>query len=69
MFNLENKLLIIDSILSPFYEKNEKTEEFFQGKYVAEDDTFKITNYVVELDRLKKAAVKQGIRCNSDETD
>ena len=33
----------------------------FQGKYVAEDDTWKITNYVVELDRLKQAAVKQGI--------
>ena len=42
--------------------KMKRTKEFFQGKYVAEDDTFKITNYVVELDRLKKAAVKQG-RC------
>ena len=51
----------IDSIVSPFMRKMKKTKEFFQGKYVAEDDTFKITNYVVELDRLKKAAVKQGI--------
>ena len=51
----------IDSIISPFMRKMKKTKEFFQGKYVAEDDTFKITNYVVELDRLKKAAVKQGI--------
>ena len=50
----------IDSIVSPFMKKMSKLKEFFQGKYVAEDDTFKITNYVVELDRLKKAAVKQG---------
>jgi hypothetical protein len=51
----------IDSIISPFMRKMKKTKEFFQGKYVAEDDTFKITNYVVELDRLKRSAVKQGI--------
>jgi len=57
----------IDSIISPFMRKMKKTKEFFQGKYVAEDDTFKITNYVVELDRLKKAAVKQGLDV-SDET-
>ena len=47
--------------------KMKRTKEFFQGKYVAEDDTFKITNYVVELDRLKKAAIKQGLDV-SDET-
>ena len=41
--------------------KLKKLGQFFQGKYVAEDDTWKITNYVVELDRLKQAAVKQGI--------
>jgi len=57
----------IDSIISPFMRKMKRTKEFFQGKYVAEDDTFKITNYVVELDRLKKAAVKQGLDV-SDET-
>jgi len=51
----------IDSIVSPFMKKMSKLKEFFQGKYVAEDDTFKITNYVVELDRLKKSAVKQGL--------
>ena len=32
--------------------KLKKLGDFFQGKYVAEDDTWKITNYVVELDRL-----------------
>ena len=50
-----------DTILRPFMSKLKKLSDFFQGKYVAEDDTWKITNYVVELDRLKQAAVKQGI--------
>ena len=50
-----------DSILKPFMSKLKKLGQFFQGKYVAEDDTWKITNYVVELDRLKQAAVKQGV--------
>jgi len=50
-----------DTILKPFMTKLKKLGQFFQGKYVAEDDTWKITNYVVELDRLKQAAVKQGI--------
>jgi hypothetical protein len=49
-----------DAILKPFMTKLKKLGQFFQGKYVAEDDTWKITNYVVELDRLKQAAVKQG---------
>ena len=49
-----------DAILRPFMSKLKKLGQFFQGKYVAEDDTWKITNYVVELDRLKQAAVKQG---------
>ena len=50
-----------DAILKPFMTKLKKLGQFFQGKYVAEDDTWKITNYVVELDRLKRAAIKQGI--------
>ena len=48
----------LDSILSPFMRRMTKLKDFFQGKYVAEDDTFKITNYVVELDRLKKQVAK-----------
>ena len=43
-----------DAILRPFLTKLKKLGSFFQGKYVAEDDTWKITNYVVELDRLKQ---------------
>jgi hypothetical protein len=50
-----------DSILRPFLNTFKRIGKFAQGKYVAEDDTFKITNYVVELDRIKKGAVKQGI--------
>jgi len=49
-----------DAILKPFMTKLKKLGQFFQGKYVAEDDTWKITNYVVELDRLKKSAITQG---------
>ena len=47
-----------DTILRPFMSKLKKLGDFFQGKYIAEDDTWKITNYVVELDRLKKGALK-----------
>tara|TARA_R100000030_G_scaffold8266_1_gene5661 strand:+ start:1280 stop:5428 length:4149 start_codon:yes stop_codon:yes gene_type:complete len=55
----------LDSILSPFMRRMTKVKDFFQGKYVAEDDTFKITNYVVELDRLKKQVAKgKGINRN-----
>ncbi len=53
-----------DAILRPMLTKLKKLGSFFQGKYVAEDDTWKITNYVVELDRLKKAAIKKGLDVN-----
>jgi hypothetical protein len=56
-----------DAILKPFMTKLKKLGQFFQGKYVAEDDTWKITNYVVELDRLKKSALK--VNKNIDLTD
>jgi len=44
----------IDSFLSPFMKKMKKVKEFAQGKYVAEDDTFKITNFMVERYRRKE---------------
>ncbi len=56
-----SNVAIMDATLSPFMRKLKKLGSFFQGKYVAEDDTWKITNYVVELDRLKQASIKQGI--------
>jgi len=57
-----------DTILRPMLTKLKKLGSFFQGKYVAEDDTWKITNYVVELDRLKKVAVKRGVDVTNKET-
>ena len=56
-----------DAILKPFVRKLKKLGSFLQGKYVAEDDTWKITNYVVELDRLKRAALKTGRIRNIDD--
>ena len=53
-----------DAILRPMLTRLKKLGSFFQGKYVAEDDTWKITNYVVELDRLKKAAIRKGVDVN-----
>ena len=55
-----------DAILNPILTRFKKLGSFFQGKYVAEDDTWKITNYVVELDRLKKAAIKRGVDINKE---
>ena len=51
----------VDSVLRPFMSRMKSIGKWFQGKYVAEDDTFKITNWVVELDRLKRVAVKKGL--------
>ena len=50
---------VTDSILRPMMSKFKKILEWTQGKYVAEDDTWKITNFVVELQRLKRAAAKR----------
>jgi len=55
-----------DAILKPMLTRFKKIGNFFPGKYVAEDDTWKITNYVVELDRLKNSATKQGIELTED---
>ena len=48
-----------DTILKSFFKKMKKVGSFLQGKYVAEDDVFKITNYVTELERLKIGRAKQ----------
>ena len=52
----------VDSFLSPFMRKMKNLKEFAQGKYVAEDDTFKITNYMVERYRYNNAYKKAGIK-------
>ena len=41
--------------------KLKRVGNFFQGKYVAEDDTFKIANFVVEQEKLRRAYTKAGI--------
>jgi len=43
----------VDSFLSPMMKRLKKVKEFAQGKYVAEDDTFKIANFMVEKYRRK----------------
>jgi len=55
-----------DSVLRPMLSKLRKLGQFFQGKYVAEDDTWKITNYFVEMARRKKAYAKAGIKMSDD---
>jgi len=55
-----------DSVLRPMLSKLRKIGQFFQGKYVAEDDTWKITNYFVEMARRKKAYAKAGIKMSDD---
>ena len=45
---------------NPLIRLMKKLKNVATNKYVAEDDTFKITNYVVELDRIVKAAAKKG---------
>ena len=51
-----------DGILKGMLGKLKRVGQFLQGKYVAEDDTWKLTNFAVELDALKKAAVEAAKR-------
>ena len=51
-----------DGILKGMMGKLKRVGQFLQGKYVAEDDTWKLTNFAVELDALKKAAVEAAKR-------
>ena len=44
----------VDTVLNPMMAKLKKVGQFFQGKYVAEDDTFKIASYVMEKAKLKR---------------
>ena len=51
----------VDTVLNPMMAKLKKVGSFFQGKYVAEDDTFKIASYVMEKAKLKKRYIKRNI--------
>ena len=57
--NAGGSMMGLDNILGRMFKKFKKGGEFLQGKYMAEDDTFKITNFVVELDRIIRASAKR----------
>ncbi len=57
--NAGESMMGLDNILGRMFKKFKKGGEFLQGKYMAEDDTFKITNFVVELDRIIKTSAKR----------
>ena len=57
--NAGESMMGLDNILGRMFKKFKKGGEFLQGKYMAEDDTFKITNFVVELDRIIKNTAKR----------
>jgi len=65
--NFGDKLTDLDSMLSPMMSRLKKIPEYLQGKYVAEDDFWKITNYFVELERRNNAYKKAGITKSVDE--
>ena len=52
-------IISTDAILRPMLTRLKKLGSYFQGKYVAEDDTWKITNYFVELDRKTSCILKR----------
>jgi len=60
--NFGDSIMDLDKIVNPMLNKLKKIPAYLQGKYVAEDDFWKITNYFVELNRRQDALVKDGIR-------
>ena len=65
--NFGDSIMDIDKILNPMLTRLKKIPEYLQGKYVAEDDFWKITNYFVELNRRQDAYTKAGIKKPLDE--
>ena len=57
--NAGSTMMGIDGPLGKMFKSLKKVGKFFQDKYTAEDDTFKITNFVVELERLKARNLKR----------
>ena len=60
--NFGDKIADLDAVLNPMLSKLKKVPEYLQGKYTAEDDFWKITNYFVELERRRNAYVKDAAR-------
>ena len=55
-----------DAVLRPLMARLKAIPRYLQGKYVAEDDFWKITNYFVEMSRRRKAYTKAGISVSDD---
>jgi len=51
----------VDAVLNPMMSRIKAIPQWLQGKYVAEDDFWKITNHFVEMSRRRKAYAKEGI--------
>ena len=60
--NFGDSIMDLDKIVNPLLNRLKKVPAYLQGKYVAEDDFWKITNYFVELNRRQDALIKDGIR-------
>ena len=52
----------VDAVLSPMMSRLKAIPKWLQGKYVQEDDFWKITNHFVEMSRRGKAYAKAGIK-------
>ena len=52
--NFGDKITDLDAVMNPMLAKLKKVPEYLQGKYTAEDDFWKITNYFMELSRRQK---------------
>ena len=58
-----------DAVLRPLMSRLKAIPTWLQGKYVAEDDFWKITNYFVEMSRRKAAYNNAGIKMGGDVID
>ena len=55
-----------DAILRPLMSRLKAIPSYLQGKYVAEDDFWKVTNYFVEMSRRKAAYQRAGVSVSDD---
>ena len=62
--NFGDKISDLDAVMNPMLSKLKKIPEYLQGKYTAEDDFWKITNYFMEMSRREKAYIKDAARRN-----
>ena len=60
--NFGDKITDLDAVVNPLLSKLKKIPDYLQGKYVAEDDFWKITNYFVELSRRSDAYANAGVK-------